>query len=132
MGIPQLFGSSLMVRSLLARNQFLTDIAVSQISSKHPKATTPPEISERVNHFALSASSDNLTGSGAPEIDSLMNERAKEMRCFLIYLACCGGIAICELVYILILAIRPVDSKRHHYPIFLWPVKGGQGPIEYS
>jgi hypothetical protein len=80
MGIPQLFGSSLMVRSLLARNQFLTDIAVSQISSKHPKATTPPEISERVNHFALSASSDNLTGSGAP----------------------------------------------------LWPVKGGQGPIEYS
>jgi hypothetical protein len=31
-----------------------------------------------------------------------MNKRAKEMTWFLIYLACCGGIAICEVVYLFI------------------------------
>ena len=98
-GIPQLLGFSFSSNPLRALNHFRRDTAVSQISSKHPNATMPPEMSKSLNHFALSAASFNRTGS----VDaSLMNKRAKEMTWFLIYLACCGGIAICEVVYLFI------------------------------
>ena len=40
-----------------------------------------------------------------------MKERTREMRWFLIYLACCGGIAIYEIVYITIQEQRNKKAK---------------------
>jgi hypothetical protein len=98
-GICQLngFGSST-GNFLLSRVQFLRLVHVSPISRMHPSATTPVEISSRVNHLLLSRISESRTASTTGA--DVVNKQDRELKWLLKFLALMFSIAVCEVLYI--------------------------------